>query len=109
MRSPWPPSWWGWVTRRCACISRGVFSNQRAPAVVPAATAATTWNGCAALADLVAAGVNLAGVAIVLDLQDAIARLQSDLNAVRLPSPDSPQAAFTPHGRKRPDNHVKRR
>jgi MerR family transcriptional regulator/heat shock protein HspR len=33
------------------------------------------------IADLVAAGVNLTGVAMVLDLQDANARLQADLDA----------------------------
>ena len=61
------------------------------------------------IGDLVAAGVNLAGVAMVLDLQDANALLQSDLDTVRQPSPDSPQTASTPHARKRPDKHVKRR
>jgi MerR family transcriptional regulator, heat shock protein HspR len=35
------------------------------------------------IADLVAAGVNLTGVAMVLDLEDANARLQADLDAVR--------------------------
>jgi MerR family transcriptional regulator, heat shock protein HspR len=35
------------------------------------------------IADLVAAGVNLAGVAMVLDLEDANARLQADLDATR--------------------------
>ena len=34
------------------------------------------------IADLVAGGVNLAGVAMVLDLQDANARLKADLDAV---------------------------
>ena len=33
------------------------------------------------IADLVAAGVNLTGVAMVLDLEDANARLQADLDA----------------------------
>ena len=33
------------------------------------------------IGDLVAAGVNLAGVAMVLDLEDANARLQADLDA----------------------------
>ena len=33
------------------------------------------------IGDLVAAGVNLTGVAMVLDLEDANARLQADLNA----------------------------
>ena len=37
------------------------------------------------IADLVAAGVNLTGVAMVLDLEDANARLQADLDAVRQP------------------------
>lgn len=37
------------------------------------------------IADLVAAGVNLAGVAMVLDLEDANARLQAVLDAVRQP------------------------
>jgi len=35
------------------------------------------------IADLVATGLNLAGVAMVLDLQDANARLQADLDATR--------------------------
>lgn len=38
------------------------------------------------IADLVAAGLNLAGVAMVLDLQDTNARLQADLDAVRNPA-----------------------
>ena len=35
------------------------------------------------IADLVAAGVNLTGVVMVLDLQDANARLQADIDAKR--------------------------
>lgn len=35
------------------------------------------------IADLVATGLNLAGVAMVLDLQDTNARLQADLDATR--------------------------
>jgi len=38
------------------------------------------------VADLVAAGVNLAGVAMILDLEDASAWLKADLDAVRQPT-----------------------
>ena len=38
------------------------------------------------IVDLVATGVNLAGVAMVLDLEDANARLKADLDAVRQPT-----------------------
>ena len=41
-----------------------------APTAAPAATAPTTWTGCAASGDLLDAGLNLAGIAMVLDLQD---------------------------------------
>ncbi len=61
------------------------------------------------IADLVAAGLNLAGVAMVLDLQDTNARLQADLDAVRKPSQDNPARTFTPHGRKRTDKHAEPR
>jgi len=40
------------------------------------------------IADLLATGMNLTGVAMVLDLQDANARLQADLDATR---PDTDQ------------------
>ena len=45
------------------------------------------------IAELLAAGVNLTGVAMVLDLQDSNARLRADLDAT---GPDSDQ---TPRGR----------
>jgi MerR family transcriptional regulator/heat shock protein HspR len=57
------------------------------------------------IADLVAAGVNLAGVAMVLDLEDANVRLQADLDAVRVTNEDSSVEAFTQFVRKRTEEH----
>lgn len=51
------------------------------------------------IADLVATGVNLAGVAMVLDLEDANARLQADLDDVRRPRNSAgSNAGETPSG-----------
>jgi MerR family transcriptional regulator, heat shock protein HspR len=47
------------------------------------------------IAGLVAAGVNLTGVAMVLDLEDANARLQADLDAVRQPIRTAQSGPFT--------------
>ena len=63
------------------------------------------------IADLVAAGVNLTGVAMVLDLEDANARLQADLDTARQPATneDSPVGAFTQFARKRTEKHDEHR
>jgi MerR family transcriptional regulator, heat shock protein HspR len=53
------------------------------------------------IADLVAAGVNLTGVAMVLDLEDANALLQADLDAVRQPIRTAPSGHSRSSRRKR--------
>lgn len=70
------PSWWAWSPRRCASMSNRACLNRPAPP----ATAATTLRR---IAELVSTGLNLVGVGMVVDLQDANTRLQADLDTRR--------------------------
>ena len=74
----------------------GLFGHRNGQPQHPASFSASTWSvsklspgileRVRRIADLVAAGVNLAGVAMILGLEDANARLKADLDVVRQPT-----------------------
>ncbi len=76
-----PRSWSVWAPRTYGCMRPVACSSPVAPKAARAATAPTTWTGCAAFADLLEAGLNLAGIGMVLDLEAQNTHLRAEKEA----------------------------
>ena len=69
--------------RPCDCTNSAAFSHHRAPRAALAATARTTWCVLRRITELVDAGVNLAGIGRILELETRNTELESDNAALQ--------------------------
>ena len=76
------------IRRRCGSTSGADCSPRRAPTAAPADTATTIWIACSGISELVAQGINIAGIAQILHLEHRNTELESDNSHLSPKTPD---------------------